>query len=343
MQSQPPSLSVMQLASHDVGDMQAKLQQVEMRIKDTHKRQLEAAQAGDTDEALKQRNILGRQVAAYKKGRMYVEQVLSAKRLVAAAQAQGSPLPHDSALNLPTSQHSTPAVSVTPQPTPTNSHSTPQLPTPRKPGMPVNQNPMLGMNQSPPNIHPNSGAGATTTTNPALLQPFNPNATQTPPQVGLSSVSAHDAHTPQHGHSHNNSLGKLPQQIPPGVVAAQRGVVQGNQGLIIGGDGSGTNAGGVGERMNHQWSGTLTWQGTDTTRNERKEVHALVTATATNTSKGDPCAFFMEFLSIDDLSKYSRTHPDWYQHGQKFCHSHLLGPQCQWTSYTIGSGRTTLW
>ena len=293
MQSQLPTLSVMQLASHDVADMQAKLQQVEMRIKDTYKRQMEAALAGDNDEANRQKIALSRQAAAYKKGRMYVEQVLSAKKLVAATQAQGSSQPHDSMLNPGTSQHSTPAVPVTPQATPTNSHSTPRLGTPRNPAMPLNQNPMSTMNQSPPNIHPNSSASAAANANAALLQAFN--ATQTPPPLGLGGVSAHDPHVlggmPQHGHSHNNSLGKLPQQMPPGAAAQmkqfieQRGVAQGNQGLIVGGDGSGTNAGGIGSQ---QWSGVLTWQGTDTTRNERKEVHAQVTATTSNASKSDP-------------------------------------------------------
>jgi hypothetical protein len=68
--------------------------------------------------------------------------------------------------------------------------------------------------------------------------------------------------------------------------------------LIVGGNGSGMNtgarfepAGGVYERMNQQWSGTLTWQGMDTTSNERKEMCAQVTATK---SMGNPCAF-MEF------------------------------------------------
>ena len=79
---------------------------------------------------------------------------------------------------------------------------------------------------------------------------------------------------------------------------------------IVGGIGSGTagfnTAGVLSERMSRQWSGTLAWPGTEFTRNERKEVRAQVTATA---SKGDPCAFFpIEFFSIEDL--YSRTHPD---------------------------------
>jgi hypothetical protein len=65
--------------------------------------------------------------------------------------------------------------------------------------------------------------------------------------------------------------------------------------LIVGRNGSGMNsgaslktAGGVDERMNRQWSGTLTWQGTDGTSNERKEMSAQVTAT---TKKGNSCAF----------------------------------------------------
>ena len=64
---------------------------------------------------------------------------------------------------------------------------------------------------------------------------------------------------------------------------------------IVGGNSSGMNtgasldtAGEVDERMDQQWSGALTWQGTDTTSNERKELCAQVTATAT---KGNPCAF----------------------------------------------------
>jgi hypothetical protein len=333
-QPQPPSQSpsvgvgVRQFASADVGEMWAKLQQVEMRIRETQKRQIEAASAGNTEEANKQRSILSQQVAAYKKGREYVEKVEYAKKFVTAAQAQGTPQPPDSALNPVTSQHPTPAVSATPQATPPmNPHSTPRLGTPRKPGIPVNQNLISGMNASPPNINPNSGVStgpgppANTNTN-AALQAFNPTAAQTPPQVGLGGVSTPDVHmrgaTPQHGHAHTNSFGTQPAQLqppqlPPAALAAQmkqfaeqRGPAQGNQGLIVGGNSSGTNAGagpqttgGVGERMSKQWSGTLTWQGTDTARNERKEVRAQVTATAT---KGDPCAFFpMDSLSTEAL------------------------------------------
>jgi hypothetical protein len=69
---------------------------------------------------------------------------------------------------------------------------------------------------------------------------------------------------------------------------------------IVGGNSSGINpratlrtAGGIDERMSQQWSGTLTWQGTDTTLGERMEVRAQVTAKVTATaSEGDPCAFF---------------------------------------------------
>jgi hypothetical protein len=106
----------------------------------------------------------------------------------------------------------------------------------------------------------------------------------------------------------------------------------------VGGTSSGMNtgaslqtAGKVDERVNQHWSGTLTWQGMGTTLNERKEMCAQVTATA---SKSDPCVFFMEYLFIDNL--YSRTHPDWHQHGRKFCHLRLLDLRCQWMSYTIG-------
>ena len=114
--------------------------------------------------------------------------------------------------------------------------------------------------------------------------------------------------------------------------------------LIVGRNGSRMNSGAslktagvVDEGMNRQWSGTLTWQGTDTTPRERKEVHAQVTATP---SKGDPCVFFLKFHFIDDL--YLHTYPDWHQHGQKSCHLRLLDLRCQWMSYRTGSGNTAL-
>lgn len=107
--------------------------------------------------------------------------------------------------------------------------------------------------------------------------------------------------------------------------------------LIVGGHGSGMNTGaglktasGVDERMSHEWSGTLTWQGTDVTSNERKEMWAQVTAT---TSKGNPCAFII-FLFIDGL--YSRMYADWHRRGQKSCHLRPLDLLCQRMSYTTG-------
>lgn len=166
------------------------------------------------------------------------------------------------------------------------------------------------------------------------IQAFNPPAMQTLQQVVLDGVSVSDVPrlgaTSQHaGLPHNSSLGMQPPQMFPGLVAAQmkqfveqRGPAQGNH-----------------ERMNQcQWSGTITWWGTDTARNETRELRAQVTATA---SKGDPCAIFlMGFPLVEDL--YSRTRPDWRQHGRTPCYLHLLDQQCQWISWTIGSGRTTL-
>ncbi len=354
--SQPPSfpLNLRQLASADVVDMQAKLKQVEIRITELRKKQIEAAQAGRTEDANKYGLILAQQTAAYRKGCEFVMRVVQTKRAVAAAQAQGSSQPQEPVPDPSPSQHPTPAVSVTPQATPpTTSHSTPRLATPRKPGIQLNQNPMSAANQLSPNMNPNSGAGPVANSNAQLLQAFNPAATQIPPQVGLGGPSApvHDAHvlsaTPQHGHSHHNNLGQQLPQMPPDVAAQmkklieQRGLAQGNPGLIMGGNSAGaglTAAGGFGERIDNQWTGTLMWQGTDTTRNEKKEVRAQVTATA---SKGNPCALFpMEFLSIED-SRF-RTHLDWHQRGQRSCRLHLLAQRCHWRSSKIGSGRTTL-
>ena len=187
MQSQHPSLrlSVIQLASHEIEDMQVKLQQVEVRIKDTHKRQLEAAQAGDTDEANKQSITLSRQVAAYRKGSAYVEQVLYAKRLVAEAQVQAegsSQPPHDSA---------------------------------NDPGTSQSQNPMSGMNQSPLNIDFDSGAstsaGPAASASAALLQASGHTATQTPPQVSIGVRMRHQTYVSQ------RSDGLLDQQPPTSV------------------------------------------------------------------------------------------------------------------------------
>jgi hypothetical protein len=193
------------------------------------------------------------------------------------------------------------------------------------------------MNPSPPNINPNSGEGAVpfsaSNMNATLIQAFNPTiAMQTLQQVALDGVSVSDVHglgaTSQHVGHHNSSLGTQPPQMFPGLVAAQmkqfveqHGPAQGNR-----------------DESTSRWSGTITWWGTDTTRNERREVRAQVTATA---SKGDPCVIFpMDFSLIENLYPYTR--PDWCQHGRTSCYSHLLGQQYQWISYTIGSGITTL-
>jgi hypothetical protein len=141
------------------------------------------------------------------------------------------------------------------------------------------------MNPSPPNISPNSWEGAdpgsASNMNATLTQAFNPTAIQTLQQVVLDGVSVSDVHglgttSQDAGLPHNNSLGVYPPQMFPGLVAAQMkqfvercGPAQGNH-----------------ERMSQfQWSGTIAWWGTDTTRNETRELRAQVTATA---SKGDP-------------------------------------------------------
>ena len=136
------------------------------------------------------------------------------------------------------------------------------------------------------NAKPSVGPGST-----ANLQTFNPAATQIPPQVGLGGVSVHDTHglgaMPQHGHSHNNILGQ-PSSMPAGVAAQmkklveQRGFAQNTQALNTSGNNTATGAGagmasgagpattgGFGETRDNQWLGTLMWQGTDTTRNEK--------------------------------------------------------------------------
>lgn len=153
------------------------------------------------------------------------------------------------------------------------------------------------MNPSPPIINPSSresaGPSPASNMNATLtttgIQTFNPAAMQTLQQVVLDGVSGSDTHglgaTSQHaGHPHNDGLGMQPLQMFPGLVASQmrqfveqRGPAQGNH-----------------ERTGRcHWSGTMTWWGTDTTLNERREVRAQITATA---SKGDPCASFLWIL-----------------------------------------------
>lgn len=288
-------------------DMQTKLKQAERRLLELRAAHMEASRAGRTEEMNKYTVMLKHQMAAYQRGREFVMRVLEAKRVM-AAQAQGSSQPaQESTPNPSTSQHQTPTMSATPQPAPnTNSHSTPRLATPH---ISANQNPnsMSAMNPNV-NAQPSVGPGSTANPNAALLQPFNPAATQIPPQVGLGGVSVPDTHAlgamPQHGHSHNNSLG----QMPPGFAAQmkklveQRGFTQNSQALNASGNNAATGAGagmasgpgpattgGFGETRDNQWLGTLVWQGTDTTRNEKKEVHAQVLATA---SSGNPYVHF---------------------------------------------------
>jgi hypothetical protein len=152
------------------------------------------------------------------------------------------------------------------------------------------------MNPSPPNTTANSGEGAGPGSASNMNATLNPPAMQTLQQVVLDGVSVSDVDglsaTSQHaGRAHNTSLGMQPPQMFSSLVATQmkqfverRGPAQVNH-----------------ERMD-QWSGTITWWGTDTTRNETRELRAQITATA---SKGDPCAIFlMDFPSVEDL--YSR-------------------------------------
>jgi hypothetical protein len=74
-----------QLAGADVGEMGAKLRQVESRIRDTQKRITEAANAGEIEEANKQTFRLDIQIGAYTRGCEFVEKVLFAKRFVAGS------------------------------------------------------------------------------------------------------------------------------------------------------------------------------------------------------------------------------------------------------------------
>jgi hypothetical protein len=69
---------------------------------------------------------------------------------------------------------------------------------------------------------------------------------------------------------------------------------------------------GIDERASQQWSGTLTWQGTNTTLGERTKVRAQVTASA---SEGDPCAyllwnFYYRRYVFTHLSRWASTWPN---------------------------------
>jgi hypothetical protein len=325
-QPQPPPFApnLEQFASADVADIQAKLKQMEKRLMELRTMQVEAARAGRTEEANKYGMMLRQGIVTYQGWRQFVTKAHEAKRVsAAAAQAQAPSQPTQvSTPNTSISQHHTPTMSATPQPPPnTNSQSTPRLATSH---ISVNQNSSLMSAMNPPssnvNIKPTVSMGSGSTTNAsananaALLQTLNPAATHMPPQVGLGGVSAPDVHglsvMPQHGHSHNNSLGQ-PMSMPPGAATQmkkpveQHGFVQNTQAHNAGGNGTGTGtgagsasgpgptmAGGFGETRDNQWLGTLMWQGTDTTRNEKKEVRAQVIATA-SLEGGNPCVHFL--------------------------------------------------
>ena len=299
-------------------EMLNKLKQVETRIADLRSKQAEAAQAGRTEEANKLQIVLNQHVAAYRKGREFMMKMLEAKRAAAAAQGQGqgqgpSQPPHDPAPTAGTTQHSTPTMSArhTPQPTPNaNSRSTPRLAA--TPLMAANPNPMSSMNPSPSHASTNSsvgvGSGSAANANAALLQAFNPAATQIPTQSGLAGPSGPDVHSlatmSQHGLPHNNSNLGQQQQMPANLAAQmrklveQRGLTQNGQTLLPAGNSTGTNggtgapaapamAGGFSEARDAQWVGTFVWQGTDPARNEKKEVRAQIVAIAPS---GNPYA-----------------------------------------------------
>jgi hypothetical protein len=309
-QPQPSSfaLNLKPTASADPMEMLTKLKQVEMRIAELRNKQLEAAQAGRTEDANKLTVVLSQHIAAYKKGREFVVKMLEAKRAAAAAQGQGqgqgsSQSAHDPTSTAGTTQHSTPTMAATPQPqlTPnTNPRSTPRLAA--TPLMAANPNPMSAMNPSPSHVSTNSGvsvgSGSAANANAALLQAFNPAATQIPAQSGLAGLSGSDAHSlttmQQHGLPHNNNLGQQP--MTPALAAQmrklveQRGLAQNGQTLIPGNN-AGINGatgapaaptmpGGFSETRDVQWVGTFVWQGTDTARNEKKEVRAQIVAIA---------------------------------------------------------------
>ncbi|KAH8994826.1 hypothetical protein EDB92DRAFT_228064 [Lactarius akahatsu] len=324
-QSQPSSFLNLKPppATADSVEMLTKLKQVEMRMTDLRNKQLEAAQAGRTDEANKLAVILSQHITAYKKGREFVVRMLEAKKAAAQGQGQGpsSQPAHDPAPTAGTTQHSTPRMSATPQPTPNaNSHSTPRLTTPR---MAANPNPN-SMSASPSHATANSGvgvgSGSAANANAALLRAFNPAAAQIPTQTGLASLSGPEAHglgaMPQHGFSHSNPLGQQQQQqpMPPNIAAQmkklveQRTLAQNTPVHIPAGNGAGTNggtgapvvpgmAGGFNETRDVQWVGTFVWQGTNPTRNEKKERTHIFGTTVMR------------------------------QHGQKFYPLRLLGPR----------------
>src|SRR5947208_16234460 len=93
-------------------------------------------------------------------------------------------------------------------------------------------------------------------------------------------------------------------------LVGQHGLAQGNQDLIVDGNGTGTKAGAghtpagtIGEMADLRWTGTLKLRGTDATRKERKEVHVQVTVTA---SKGNPFVRFLIVLLFVERLTFAR-------------------------------------
>ncbi|KAH9160781.1 hypothetical protein EDB89DRAFT_845017 [Lactarius sanguifluus] len=283
-----------------------KLKQVEMRMADLRDKQIEATQAGRTDEADKLGVILSRHIAACKKGREFVMRMLEAKKATAAAaaaaQGQGpsSQPTCDPTPTAGTTQHSTPRMTATPQPTPNaNSHPTLRLATPR---MAANPDPMPSHATAKSGVGVGPGSATSANAN-AALRAFNPAAAQIPTQTGLAGLSGPEAHglgaMLQHGLSHSNPLGQQQQHqsMPPNTAAQMKKLVErrvlaqnatthipaGNGARTNGGTGAPiapTMVGGFGESRGVQWVGTFVWQGTDPTRNEKKEVRAQIVATA---------------------------------------------------------------
>ncbi len=104
-------------ASADPVELFAKLKQVEMRMNELRNKQIEAIQAGRTDEANRLGSILTQYFAAYKKGREFLTKIVEAKRAAAAAQEQGPSRPaHDSAPTAGTAEHSSPTMTMSADP-----------------------------------------------------------------------------------------------------------------------------------------------------------------------------------------------------------------------------------
>ena len=154
-----------------------------------------------------------------------------------------------------------------------------------------------------------------------LLRALNPTLTPTQPQVDSNTPPDAQLGAPSqlpHFSPTTTTLERNRYKCFPLLLQRRRRSLlssvdsQDNQGFIVCGDGSETNAGASsksagegGERIGQQWSGTLAWRGT-ILRTPALSGRMQVTATA---SKGDP-------HGIEDL--YSRAFLDWRQHGPGF-------------------------